>query len=328
MDLRIIDSIDEISSADFDRLDSSAGSAGCYERTRQRRADGRWRTHYLHASRDGRLGALIPLHIANSRGWPDPRYDPGNWQLPAAGQDYSADRCVLVGSFADLRTGWPVATGLRGPGTLRGLLAEIARFAAEQDRSLVFAYLFSDAHRSLVEATGDAISWTRLAQEGHLHGVSEPDWQDRVSGPARSNLRRDQARIAKAGIVSGQHAWSEVEDGASAMIAEHNVRKGGVDHAEFVKMRNQEWQACPGVELTVLSARSASASGYLTALLWQDSLELYEIGLRGEHGPDRLAVYLELMFHHPIRLAQARGLRWIRLGQAAEKVKAGRGAVL
>ncbi len=328
MELSIIDSIDGISAADFDQLDSSAGSAGSYARTRQRQADGRWRTHYLRATEDGRLCALIPLHAVNGRNWPDPLYDPSGWGLPTPGEDYSATRCLLVGSFADLRTGWPVAASLRGRDALRALLAEIARFAAEQDRCLAFAYLFPEARRSLAEATDDAISWTRLAQEGRLQGVTEPDWPDRLAGPIRRNLRRDRARIVEAGIVSDQHAWSEVEDAASAVIAEHNVAKGGLDHAEYVKMRNREWQACQGVELVVLSARCAAASGYLTALRWQDSLELYEIGLRGEHGPDRLAVYLELMFHHPIRLAQARGLRWIRLGLAAEQVKAGRGADL
>ena len=329
MDLSIIDSIDEVSCADFDRLDSSAGSAGCYQRTRQREADGRWRTCYLRAVDDGRLGALIPLHTASGSKWPDPMYDPGNWELPAADEDYRAGRCLLVGSYADLRTGWPVAAALRRPGVLRQLLAVIARFAAEQDRCLVFAYLFSEARHNLAEATDDAISWTRLAQEGQLHGVSEPGWQDRLAGPIRYNLRRDRNRIAKAGVVSDEHAWADVEEAASSMIAEHNVRKGGVDHPEYVKMRNRQWQACEGVELLVLSARAATASGYLTLLLWRDSLELYEIGLQGEPGPDRLAVYLELMFHHPLRVAQARGgVRLMRLGQAAERVKAGRGAVL
>ncbi len=328
MELSIIDSIDDISRADFDRLDSSAGSAGCYSRTRQREADGRWRTRYLRAVENGRLGALIPLHTAHGRNWPDPMYDPTHWELPAAEEDYRAGRCLLVGSFADLRTGWPVAPDLRDPAPLRRILTGIARHAAEQDRCLVFAYLFSDARRSLAEASDGAISWTRLAQEGHLHDVSEPGWLDKLAGPIRYNLRRDQKRIAKAGVVSDQHAWPDVEEAASVMIAEHNVRKGGVDHAEFVKMRNQQWHACDGVELMVLSARSANASGYLTLLVWQDSLELYEIGLQGEHGPERLAVYLELMFHRPLRLAQERGLRLIRLGQAAEQVKAGRGAVL
>ncbi|HEV2887522.1 MAG TPA: hypothetical protein VGX49_11465, partial [Jatrophihabitans sp.] len=190
MELTVIDSLDQVSGADFDRLDSSAGSAACYERTRQREHDGRWRCRYLRATEHGRLTALIPLYTASGRAWPDPVYDPSGWQLPpAVRDDYAAGNCLLVGGFADLRTGFAVADQAREPAVLRELLAAIARIAAEQDRCLVFPYHFPDARQALDEAAGALIGWALLGREGQLRGVSEPGWHAGMRAGVRYNLR-------------------------------------------------------------------------------------------------------------------------------------------
>ena len=114
---------------------------------------------------------------------------------------------------------------------------------------------------------------------------------------------------------------------ASALIAEHNIRVGRFDHPEFVKLRSRRWQDCPGVEFLVFAAESGALTGYVTGWVWRDELAVYEIGLPGPQSPQRLACYLELVFRLPIQLAQQRGLRMVRLGAAAERIKAGRGAV-
>jgi hypothetical protein len=328
VELSIVDSLERVSAEDFDRLDSSAGSAACYQRTRQRERDGRWRCRYLYAADGGRLMAMLALYTANGRAWPDPAYDPSTWELPAGLRgDYAPGDCVLVGGFADLRTGFAVAEQAREPAVLGELLAGIAQFAAEQDRCLVFPYLLPDAQQAVTAATAGRIGWAPLAREARLARVSDADWYAGMPGEVRRNLRRDQKLIAAAGIVPSRHSWPEVEELASDVIAEHNVALGRFDHAEFVRMRNREWDACPGVELTVFGASTASVTGFVTALIWQDRLEAYEIGLRGEHGPQRFAAYLDLVFYQPLRTAQAAGLTDIRLGVTSERVKAGRGAV-
>jgi hypothetical protein len=328
VELSIVDSIECVSAEDFDRLDSSAGSAACYQRTRQREQDGRWRCRYLHATDGSRLLAMVPLYTATSRSWPDPAYDPSSWELPAGVRgDYSPGDCLLVGSFADLRTGFAVAEPDREPAVLRELLAAIAEFAAEQDRCLTFAYLLPEARQAVSAATAGRTGWAPLAREARLARVTDTDWSTRMPGEVRRNLRRDQKLIAAAGIVPSRHSWPEVEELASTVIAEHNVALGRFDHAEFVRMRNREWDRCPGVELTVFGASTDSVTGFLTALIWQDRLEAYEIGLRGEHGPQRFAAYLDLVFYQPLRTARAAGLTDIRLGVTSERVKAGRGAV-
>jgi len=324
----IVDSLDAVSSTAFDQLDPVAGAAGSYQRARQRGVDGRWRSRYLLATDAGQLGALIPLYTPNGRAWPDPAYDPRGWELPTdATESWNPGSCLLVGSYADLRTALPVQARLREPESLRQLLVPIAALAAEQQRCLVFPYLFSGSRQALAQATGGAIQWARLGREAHLPGICQPDWPAGLSGSARYNLRHDQALIAAAGTSVTVESWADVEEQASELIAEHNIGKDRPDHPEFVKLRNRQWDACAGVELSVLSTRSSAVTGFVSILRWRDQLEVHEIGLRGEQGPERLAAYLDLVFHQPIRLARQCRLSNIRLGSTSERTKAGRGAV-
>jgi hypothetical protein len=166
-----------------------------------------------------------------------------------------------------------------------------------------------------------------LGREGRLEGVDDPGWEAGLSRPARYNLRHDRKLIEAAGIQSSIKSWAEVEAPASELIAEHNVRVGAFDHPEFVKLRGQRWDTCPGVEFLVFAGESANLTGYVTGWVWRDELAVYEIGLCGEDSPERLACYLELVFRRPLELAQQRGLNMIRLGPTAERIKAGRGAV-
>ncbi|MEO6703635.1 MAG: hypothetical protein ABI140_14435, partial [Jatrophihabitantaceae bacterium] len=218
--------------------------------------------------------------------------------------------------------------GLREPGTVRTLLAAIAEVAAEQGRGLAFPYLFTEDRQLIDEATGGTVSWALLGREGQLLGVSEPGWEGSQRRPVRYNLRHDRELIGAAGVRSVVLGWPELETPASELIAEHNVRLGRFDHPEFVKLRNRQWDECESVEFLVFAGSAGRATGYVTGWIWRDELAVYEIGLGGEQGADRLAVYLDLVFAQPIRLAQQRQLRTVRLGPAAERVKAGRGAVL
>ena len=327
MDIAVIDSIADVAAADFDRLDAAAGAVGSYQRILQREVDGRWQARYLRCLDGDRLTALIPLYTAQGTRWPDPVYDPAGWPLPDSEHEgLEVGSCLLVGSNADLLTGLPVVDELRRPAALRELLTAIARLAADESRGLAFPFFYGDARQAVDRATAGAVSWASLGREGRLEGVDDPGWEASRSRPVRYNLRHDRKLIEAAGIQSSIRTWSEVETPASELIAEHNVRAGGFDHPEFVKLRGQRWDNCPGVEFLVFVGESPDLSGYVTGWVWRDELAVYEIGLSGEDSPERLACYLELVFCRPLQLAQQRGLRRIRLGPTAERIKAGRGA--
>ena len=310
---------------EFDTLDPTAGAAGCYHRLRQRQADRRWSTGYLRAREGGRLTAAIPVYALRGRSWPSHHYDPATWPLPEqlrAG--LSPATCLLVGGCADGRSGLPA----RGPADRLGrLVAELAGYAAAQDRCLVFPYLAGAARAALTEATGDRVVWVPLRREAHLRGATDPAWERALGSKVRGVLRRDRRRIAAAGLTGSVHGWTELADEAGELVAGHNVRLGEPDHPEFARMRYAEWHECAGVEVVVIRVAGAGVTGVLTALVWRDELELCEVGLTAGDSPDRLAAYLDLVFHRPLALARERGLRHLRLGSAAEVPKRSRGAV-
>jgi hypothetical protein len=327
MEIGIVERIADIPSKQFDLLDQSAGAASCYDRIRQKESDGRWRAIYLQCADNDCLTAAIPLYTCREREWPNPLYDPRTWELPQeVSENCTPGRYLLVGSYADLRSGLHVAHALRDSRHFRSILAAIARMAAEQDRGLIFPYVFTAAKTALTDAADGRIAWCLLGREARIRDVSDPAWESRLSRSVRYNLRHDKILIASAHLSRAECAWSDIEGTASELIANHNIRKGQPDHPEFVRMRNREWEECDAVELIVFTARSNLVSGVLTALVWNEDIELYEIGLDGEEGPDRRAAYLDLVFHQPISFAQSRKLRNIRLGPMAETPKAGRGA--
>lgn len=329
MRLDVIEHIEEVGREQFDALDDQAGAAGCYERISQREADGRWRASYVCWSDDGAVKAVVPLYSCRGKAWPDPAYDPSTWDLPSeiAGE-FSDGRALLLEGCADRRSGLHVAEPYRSGDQVRGMLVAAARVAAGRGCGIAFPYMFPQAQRTLSEAAKDAITWSLLGREARLSGVSDPAWEERQNSRVRYVLRRDRRLMTQAGVTATALAWSAVQESACELIAAHNLRKGQRDHPEFVRMRHREWDECPGVELVAFTATAGRVAGVLTALVWTTELELYEIGLSGDEGAERLAAYLALLFHEPMKFARSRGLHNIRAGTAATIPKTARGATL
>lgn len=329
MDLAMIADIAEVTPEQFDALDMKAGAGACYHRLRQRQADGRWAVSYLRAVENGCLKAVVPVYACRGKNWPHPAYDPQTWQLPGYVRDAAVPgRCLLVGGCADGRSSLHVACADGQMYELRRLIAEIAHVAAEQDRCLVFPYLGGESRCALAEATRNGIDWTLLRTEALMRGVCDAGWESSLGSKVRGVLRRDRRLIAAAGLRTGVHAWPDLEDEACGLIACHNTGKGERDHPEFTRLRYAEWLECDDVEVIVFRAAAEELTGVLTALIWNDELELCEIGLTGRRSQRRLAAYLDLVFHMPLQFARAQGLRDVRVGFGAETAKRARGATL
>ena len=329
MDTDLTGHISGIPEERFNRLDPGVGVLGCHAQVKLREADGRWRVTYVRGTDGGELKAAVPLYACRMPDWSDPAYDPGNWQLAlTAGADLTAARCLLVGSYEERRSGLHVDRSAREPGQLRQILAAMAREAARQDRHLAFPYFSAESREALSAAASGRIAWALLGPEATIRGLSDPGWEASLPRRIRYNLRHDRELIEAAGVTGGRCSWFEVEDSASELIAKHNVKHGQVDHPEFVRARQRLRASFPQAEFFVFTVASPAVTGVEIAVVWNDELGLREMGLAGQEGPERRAAYLDLVFHQPIRFAQSRGLRLIRYGMEAAKVKAGRGAIL
>jgi glutamate-1-semialdehyde aminotransferase len=329
MEFCVTPGIGDITAEAFDALDCAAGAPSCHGRIRQREADGRWRVQYLRGCDQGQLQAVVPLFAPRAKSWPDPAYDPRAWGLPGLTEDDGLPRAsMLVGGCTDLRSTLHVRPEVRDSWKFTEVLGQIARLAADEGRSLVFPYVYEETKNALTRASGDRASWQLLGREAVLSGVSDPGWEDGLSARARQYLRRDRRLIAESGVISQIRAWADVEDTACELIAAHNVAKGHPDHPEFVRMRFDQWAQCAEVECLAFMASTSTFRGVVAAMVWSDDLEMSEIGLDEGEGPERLAVYVDLVFRQALDFAQRRGLHNVRLGPEAERPKTSRGAGL
>jgi hypothetical protein len=325
----VVDSIPPELAGDFDALNGDAGAAGCYDRITERQQDSRWRTRYVRITGQGRLLAAIPVFASTVKTWRDPDYDPVSWQ-PAStpAERLTPDRALLVGGSADQRSSLHVAPGPQHPALAESALRLTAALAAAEGRGLVFPYFSEAARDTLTAASAGRIAWRVLAREAHFGNILDPRREDRLSSRVRGVLRHDRRLLAQADLTGQVTSWPDMAAEAADLIAAHNIRKGKPDHPEFVHMRYQQWEQCRSIRLVVFTAAASDVSGLLTALVWRDDLELYEIGLTGSEGPHRLAVYLSLLFHQPFAFARQEKLRNIRAGTAGEIPKSSRGATL
>ncbi|EDY56052.2 MULTISPECIES: hypothetical protein [Streptomyces] len=330
MTTTLLDSIGALSPEQFDALDDSAGAAGCHHRLLQRESDLRWRMRYAVRREADRLLAAVPACTRLGTGWPDPAYDVRRWGLPAGlvPEDLTADRCLFVGGCTDLRSALHIGPTADGERVARSVLAGLARTAAETDQCLAFPYVYAPARRLIAQACRDRAGWAPLGREARFPDADAPDREERAVSRVRGVLRRDRRLIAAAGVRTTVSDWADVADDAADLIARHNSRKGSPDHPEFVALRHEQWALCEPVRVIALTASAGTARGVLTALVWRSELELYEIGLTGQESPDRIAVYLDLLFHQPLAYARDHRLTAIRAGLAAEVPKKSRGAVM
>lgn len=208
-----------------------------------------------------------------------------SWQ-PAStlAERLTPDRALLVGGSADLRSSLHVAPGPQHPALAESALRRIAALAAAEGRGLVFPYFSQAARDTLTAASADRIAWRVLAREAHFGNILDPRREDRLSSQVRGVLRRDRRLLAQADLTGQVTSWPDMAAEAAELIAAHNIRKGKPDHPEFVRMRYQQWDQCHSIRLVVFTAAAPGVSGLLTALVWRDDLELYEIGLTGSEG--------------------------------------------
>lgn len=309
----------------FSALDRALGAAGDFHRLRQHEEDRRWRVTYRCVRAGGLLRAVVPVYTCLARAWPDPFYNPATWPLPPGLAGHCTPvRSVLVGGCADLRSGLHIDPDAEPAELARHVLPEVAR--ALPGIRLIFPYMYASDKNAIDGVFPEKTIWTRLAREARFDDISDPQREKRLGSRVRGVLNHDRRLIEKAGVVTSWKQWCSIADHASALISDHNNRQGNPDHPHFVRMRYDQWSACGGVQVIVFTATCRNITGMLTALLWEDELELREIGINGTPGDERLAVYISLLFHQPFRLASAHKLNRIRCGIFAEKPKASRGA--
>jgi hypothetical protein len=323
VDISVVDTLELIERSSFDKLPNPAGSAGSYARLTSIEPNRLWRTNYVVAGPLSAPRCVIPIYANNARSWAFALYDPQTvderWVLPPR-------KCLLVGGRSDLRATLHLSDAVDDD-VLSRLMHQLLDIARSDSRILMFPYLNDSDARRLQALDELTQHWYVVAREAYFDRLLDgPENFEGVGSRVAGVLRRDLRLLAAQELRTAVLPAKLAAHRAAEMIAEHNRALGADDEAELAYWRIEEWLTCADVEVILFDCRTTEAEGVLTALRWRDTLELSEIGLRGERGNARHAVYLELMVHAPLRYAREHGLRSIRAGSHAETPKASRGA--
>lgn len=301
-------------------------------RTRHRLAslerDPRFETQYVVASRDGSPIVAISLAWPRHASWPDADYDPSR----QFGGSRSANDYVLVGGRSDFRCETLTVldqSQLVSAGTL-ALLHRTAQVCSARGRRAVLMYSGDSSLLARAARSCPGTHDVEIAQRFSIDDVGG-GWEDylsRLDGRRRRVVRRDVRDIESAQMESRVTTWDEVLPWAPDSVAAVNSAYGP-SHPALVRRRLDTWSSDPDSEPVAFVCGRAGCAPDAVSLGWiyDDTLELYEVGLPPVGSPDRLLRYLEVMFYAPLRMMWTRRLRRLDLALASGKTKTLRGAV-
>jgi hypothetical protein len=317
--------IDLISAAGFDNM-NRIGAAGSHGRLRALEDDPRWDSAYVLSERAGALVGATPMYRCRAGAWPDVAYAAETWNRSFAAA--SPAKSVLMGGRSDLQSSVFLSDDAVTEELVRSVTRRCAEWAGDSEY-LLLPYFSGPDWTALSESLGSTVSWQCVGHEASFLAPFPTAPGVQLPRRVRQTLSRDDRNSRSHGIEARVTSWDEanLSGVAAQLIAEHNARFGSADHSVLVESRMAAWQQTPGIDLLVFHAWSATGSdGFVTALVWRDTLELFEIGLCGEPGAERHSLYVELVFRAPMAFAAENELRCITTGLAAGVPKAARGA--
>jgi hypothetical protein len=319
LSVEVADDLGGVSADELFDLDRNLGAAGCLGRLVQHSADPRWMPRYIIVRNGPLLRAVVPIFLGVGKQWSDQIHSPQRWghvepPLPA--------NSALIGGRLEIRGSLRCADE---PDVIRMVADACASIDELRGRDLFFGY-FDECQQALAEAVFGPVKWlTEYEDFVYLEEV--------VLGPlaslprsVRQTIRHSERQIAEHQISVQTIPWAEYCGNACDLIADHNKRKGIVDHPALVRYRMEQWNDCEEVTALVVHAAADGMDGVVTLLLYRDEMEVYEIGLPGQEDVRRRAIYACLTFHEPRRVAQSQALTKIRAGLGASRPKQLRGA--
>jgi RimJ/RimL family protein N-acetyltransferase len=289
-----------------------------------------WRHRVVVATLDSEVAGLIPVSrpvgTAFSADIFDPRVRaPGLLDPRAAARDY-----LLIGGHFDLASGCAVRRGLPPPlaRQIRCRVVAAAFALAKQDGLAGVALYVTDAEQAewphplppLQTAEYASIELAEPTRAAYLASLRHS---------RRSVVVRDERELDRLGLRAQAVVPQAVLGEAVPLVAAVKARHDAIEPAEFASYRLGQWsQAGAG---TAIAFALRDQGGELLAVSFgrhdQDTVEMYEIGLRSD-SPDRRLGYAEVLVYAPLRYAFEYGCRRLRLGCESIHPKQLRGATV
>jgi Acetyltransferase (GNAT) domain len=314
---------------DVSRLRSSCGAFLSPHRLLDLEADRRWEATYLVAEQDGRAVALLPVFRCRADSFPDRAYDPRRF-APEGGGDPSD--WLLAGGRADFAGGLlrdPEAEDVAAAAA-RAILRRLAALARETGARPVALYV-SELEEPFFPAAFGLFGERHELYTDYVFSDLPPTHDEFVAAlgsKRRNTFRNDRLAVESLGLETTTAAWPDVLDEAGELVLAVKARHGVPDHADLVRERLARWLAHPEIDPVAFATRlRGRLIGVHFAWQYGQLFQTYELGLAGDEGPVRLAAYIDLLVHAPLRTAIERGCRELSLGLGAKEPKRSRGAV-
>lgn len=307
----------------FDCIDPACGVTHCYHRTRQLEAEPFWTVQYIVASDDpspGNISAVLPIYKPKTREWSNSLYDPARWGAGAC----APRNTVVIGAVRDVQSCLRITHDTTSMTSLASMLDLAVEYSAH--RQIVFPHYSETARAAIDAAYPGSIAWVPTYVSSQLEMCEGPAWESSLGSAARAERRSDRRLITRAGLSVRVEQWAACHVSLLDLVVDHARRLGGTDSAVAAFRRYKQWSECKGVQVLVFQVtKRSTVMGVGMALEWKDELLLYEMGLPGSRGPDRLATYLLLLSEAPVSYALEKELRLIRLGFGNEVLTSRRG---
>ncbi len=301
----------------------------------ERAADKRWDSDVLAARQDNCTEGIVALHRSRVAELPDANL---RWYLggldpsPALPQD--ARELLFIGGHSGLIGGMAVrhrSEPQLAERTLATLAAHAVRIAAGHEAVPVALFVPHDQVPAMVHGWGPGVTVYPGGLQSTMRLDGATTLEEFLAGCAqhtRYTWRRDIREFTGLGIRAERETLSpQLIQQAAPLVADVKVRNGTFDAAALTGYRLRRWVADCGDRCVAFVLRGADGEllGVSMGEVRPPRLAMTDIGIVGEH-PHRSAIYRELAFHAPMRLALDERLDEVWLGSDHEVPKRVRGA--
>jgi uncharacterized protein len=324
-DIQIVDRLEDVARADWDRLVGNDGFYLSYDWLRFVESEPVISARYLLAYESGALCGALPLYRPLSQGFS--RYLPAHFAgLLGLTGDY-----LVAGGIRGYRSALLVVPDRRGDGDpLAALLEAAAAVAAEEGYAgVVLPCLSTSALLDVARVTEVRAAFEAAEAEFTGCGEGLQSYIARVRRSARMKIRADRARFIAAGwqvkVLSLDECWREAA--RLLTVLEHKYDRPSRPDGQLERTLAGQAKLLSRSSLVFACVDDQEIVGLALLYRWRSTL--YERLVGFDYGRLRDArEYFNLAFHEPIAYCQNHDLDRVHVGIGTWEAKGFRGAFM
>jgi uncharacterized protein len=324
-DIRIVDRLEDVAGADWDRLVGNDGFYLSYDWLRFVESEPVISARYLLAYESGVLCGALPLYRPLGQGLPG--YLPAHF----AGLLGLTGEYLVAGATRGYRSVSLIAPEWRGTGDPRAALLEAAAAVAAEEgyAGVVLPYLSTSALLDVARVAEVRAAFETAEAEFTGCGEGLQPYCARMRKSVRKRIRVDRARFIAAGwqvkVLSLSECWRE----AARLLAmlEHKYGHPSRPGGELERVLARQAKLLSRSSLVFACADDEGIAGLVLFYRWRSTLYARLAGFDYDRLRDARE-YFNLAFYEPIAYCQHDDLDQVHVGTTTWEAKGCRGAFM